>query len=878
MTFRAARVPWGALVMVGLMLAAGVTMGVLETSASASATSRGIIPTPLLSSLTPSSGPSSTIGIPEWYGLHLSFSPPARNGAVIGSTTTVGYPIIFGGQAGPGGVVYNDTDYFTFGAWHVGKAVPAPTARFNASMAYNSLNKTDILFGGNASGVLQDDTWLLDKGNWTQLHPTGATPAARSNAYLSFDQYVDEYVLFGGMGAGNVPLNDTWTFNGISWNEVLTTVAPSPRASGGFAYDTALGQFVLFGGIGPGNALLGDTWGYVNGTWNPITLTTPASPSPRAGFGYGYDLANSSMVLFGGSTSTGLANDTWVFHHTEWSQILFPANVTEPSPRYGSAFTYNEATRCMFLFGGYNGTSPLNDTWEYCLPLHVLPTTAYPAHVDVNQSALLNVSIAGGRAPYNLTWHGLPTGAGCVWTGNSTTNSTAVFRCVPGETGTFTINATITDQLDRNVTSASTSLLVTADPVATTPKATSSAIYVGESVTFSTTVSGGSGILTVGWQGLPSPCVSGNVTTLSCTPTSPGTYKVNATATDQLQYTAVSGSLTFSVYANPASGAPTATPPEIDLGQSVAFATVGAGGPSGYTFVWNGLPSGCTSANSSTISCTPTTLGSSTITVTVTNSSHATATTPALSFTVLSDPTVATPAASQRAADVGQTVTFSTLGSGGSGVYSYTWSGLPTGCSSVNSSSLSCGPSAAGDYTVSVNLTDSVGYKASSGGLPFTVYAALSVQITVRPSSVASGAAVNVTAVVTGGSGTIQYSWTVNNSGAYPATGASFSFSPSVAGTYTFTVTAKDAQNATATNHVSLNVTAPAPTSSGIGSWLAQWWWAIAIGVVLVAVVLAAALIVRSRRRRAGPAASPPQEGPTSEPASTSDGTPPPES
>jgi Kelch motif len=875
--FRAPRVPSGVLVVAGLVLAAGVMMGVLATSASLPPTSRSDIPTSPQSALTPASGPSSIVGIPEWYPLDLPFSPPARNGAVIGSTTTVGYPIIFGGQAGPGGTVYNDTDSFTFGAWHVGKAVPAPSARFNASMAYNSLNKTDVLFGGNASGVLQNDTWLFDDGNWSQLHPTGPTPAARSNAYFSFDPYVDEYVLFGGKGAGNVPLNDTWTLNGTNWNEVSTTVAPSPRSAGGFAYDMRFGKFLLFGGIGPGNALLGDTWGYVNGTWNRISLTTPASPSPRAGFGYGYDLANSSIVLFGGENSTGLLNDTWVFHHTAWSQITFPANVTEPTPRYGSAFTYNEASRCMFLFGGYNGTAPLNDTWLYCLPLHVMNTTVYPAHVDVNQPTLLNVSITGGRAPYNLTWHGLPAGPGCAWTGNPTTTSTVVFRCVPGQAGTFTINATITDQLDRNVTSASTSLLVTADPVATTPTATPSAIYVGESVNFSTTVSGGSGALTVGWQGLPSPCVSANVTTLKCAPSSLGTYKLNVTATDQLHYTAVSSSLMFIVYANPASGAPTATPPEIDLGQSVTFATVGAGGPSGYTFVWNGLPSGCPSVNNSTISCTPTAAGTTTITVTVTNSSHATATTPALNFTVLSDPTVSTPTANQRAADVGQTVMFSTHASGGSGVYSYTWSGVPNGCSSTNSSSLSCGPSAAGNYSVSVNLTDSLAYKVSSGALQFTVYSALSVQIVVQPSNVTPGTAVSVTAVVTGGGGTIQYSWTLNNS-TYSASGASFSFSPSVTGTYTFAVTTRDAQNATATNQASVTVTAPASTPPGIGSWLAHWWWAIALGVVLAAVVLAAALIVRSRRRRAGPTSSPPDDGPTSEPAPSSSARPPPES
>ncbi|MGA8302710.1 MAG: hypothetical protein WA691_05875 [Thermoplasmata archaeon] len=66
--------------------------------------------------------------------------------------------------------------------------------------------------------------------------------------------------------------------------------------------------------------------------------------------------------------------------------------------------------------------------------------------------------------------------------------------------------------------------------------------------------------------------------------------------------------------------------------------------------------------------------------------------------------------------DVGQATTISTNGAtGGTGGYTYSWTGLPTGCSSANPS-FTCTPAEdfASPYTVTLTVTDSIGDRAST--------------------------------------------------------------------------------------------------------------------------------------------------------------------
>jgi hypothetical protein len=139
-----------------------------------------------------------------------------------------------------------------------------------------------------------------------------------------------------------------------------------------------------------------------------------------------------------------------------------------------------------------------------------------------------------------------------------------------------------------------------------------------------------------------------------------------------------------------------------------------------------------------------------------------------VSYTIVgSGLTALPPVANFPAGDIGQPVTFSTLASGGTGVYVlYTWSESATslGCVMRNAAAITCSPTATGsNYIVAVSVTDSDGVTSStSTSAHFIVYPNLSAgTLTSHPVSGGIDLGQNVTFSMTpaGGSGGYTYSW-----------------------------------------------------------------------------------------------------------------------
>ena len=297
-----------------------------------------------------------------------------------------------------------------------------------------------------------------------------------------------------------------------------------------------------------------------------------------------------------------------------------------------------------------------------------------------------------------------------------------------------------------------------------TPSATPNPVDSGQATTISTTVAtGGSGSYTYAWSGsVPTGCTlpSGTSTTsFGCTPNSgtQGTYTITVTYGDS-SGSSVNDSfaLTVDTMLN-APGTPTVTVNPVDVGQqTVLTATAATGGSGSYTYSWSRLPTGCSSSNALTLDCTPTSVGSGTytITVTATDGNGQTATSGALTLTVDPTLTAGTPSATPNPVHSGQATTISTTAAtGGSGSYTYTWSGsVPTGCtlpSGTSTTSFGCTPSG---YTSPATFTITVTYGDSSGNsvqnsFTLTVDGPIA-SLTLSPSSGPSG--ITVTATVAG--------------------------------------------------------------------------------------------------------------------------------
>ncbi len=440
----------------------------------------------------------------------------------------------------------------------------------------------------------------------------------------------------------------------------------------------------------------------------------------------------------------------------------------------GGVSTAAGAFRCNFTIptstalGLYTFTAKdaLGSTAQTSFDLLGTPALTVPAasrtSADVNQSITFNTSATGGSGHYSTyAWTESSTNLGCAFA------NAAKITCTPKAPGTFTVSVNVTDT--NGITSAevtSPTVQVFSDPTLSAITANRTALDEGQAVGFNVTATGGTGSYpTFTWtaSGSGLGCTLVNADAIACVPSANGSYTVQVTVKDSNGISAptvTSAHVTVSVA--PSVGRPTANHATVDVGQSVTFSVTASGGAGTLTYTWHGLPTNCTSTASS-FNCVPSAANASvSITVTVTDANGNAVTSLALAFTVYKDPAVPTPTLLRvKPYDVGQTVTFNgTATSVGSGSLTYTWLGLPKGCTAANASTITCPSLADGTTNVTVEVEDSNHYAVTSHALEFTVNKDPSVTAP-KPSRTSAdvGQALSLSVTVTGGAGSLAYLW-----------------------------------------------------------------------------------------------------------------------
>ncbi len=440
---------------------------------------------------------------------------------------------------------------------------------------------------------------------------------------------------------------------------------------------------------------------------------------------------------------------------------------------------------------------------------------------DENQVVWFNATVTGGYSGgegYVFTWSNLPAGCPTVYL-----QSVSSVKCTPTVSGTFIPSVWMRDGNNYVVTATgTTSLKLSTDPTITDITIGPRVNYdVGQVAWYNTTESGGNGGFTYSWrytynlQPLPSTYCTGLTTSsVKCVETIAGGLVPEVDVTDSNGYTSQWAYSTEFAYASVSVWSdPTvsiaASRASVDEGQVFWFnATVngGYGGPftnwSGFNYTWGSLPAtGCHGTQNSTsgnhyyerCDLSAATALSPTLSV-VDWDNYLSPVTTGPTVDVLTDPLVGAPHPSIPTTDVGSSVTFIASPSGGTGIYYYSWSGLPTGsgCASANASAVDCTPNTPARVYLTVTVRDSNGYLATSSTTPFVVNSAPFVSLAVNRSNLDANEPLLLYANASGGTGTYTYSYTGLPVGCSSQNTSRLSCTPTVTGTFIVNVTVTD--------------------------------------------------------------------------------------
>jgi hypothetical protein len=493
-----------------------------------------------------------------------------------------------------------------------------------------------------------------------------------------------------------------------------------------------------------------------------------------------------------------------------------------------------------------------NDSATATTPLTVNPAPAItsfvatPSTVLTGNIAYLNVTASGGTGWLSYAFAGLPNG--CL------TSNVSSLACIPTVIGNYTLRAYANDSTGASA-NLSTTLDVRGMIAITALSASPNPVTIDHTTLINVTAVGGTGTLGYDYVGLPAGCSSTNTVSLACAPSASGTFHVRVFVNDTAGHSS-SSAITLTV--NPAS-VPTitafvATPNPVGVNHQTHLNVTVSGGTGALKYVYTGLPQGCSTDSTASLACTPWAAGTFIVRVFVNDTaSHSASGTTTLTVNPSSVPTISAFTATPNPVVVRTATYLSVTASGGSGALHYTFTGLPSGCSTANVASLSCTPTTAGKFTVRVFANDTAGHSATSA-LSLTVNSnifPLTVVVSANLTQLCIVGTVTLTALASGGQPAYTYLWSLNSTNT-SITSRVWNETITHAGNYTFRVWVKDGGGAVAVSSTVLvtafsNRTTP-PSSVGSSSFGGSFGILLLVIVALIVAVVVAVVWMRRRR------------------------------
>ena len=397
-------------------------------------------------------------------------------------------------------------------------------------------------------------------------------------------------------------------------------------------------------------------------------------------------------------------------------------------------------------------------------------------------------AVTGGVAPYTFSIVGtLPAGL--------TLNSDGSVSGTPTASGSFSVQVK-----DANNQVASGSCPIT---IIAAPSLACAATSSGEvGVAFNSgvpSVTGGLSPYTYSIVGtLPAGLTLNANGSVTGTPTAAGAFSVAVTDSNHQTSTQT---CPITIVGGPSLACSATSSGEVKVAFNSGIPSV-TGGVGPYTFSIVGtLPAGLTLNANGSVTGTPTATGSFSVQVTDSNHQVAVQTCP---ISIVSGPTANCAVITAVQGVAITPVTLTATGGSGSG-YTFTASGLPAGLSMSSGGTISGTPTVNGTFNYTVTVKDGAG---STSTLNCSVTVAPPVSATCVSITATQGVAITpVTLTATGGTGT-GYTFTATGlpAGISISSAGKISGTPTVSGTFPYTVTVKDSAGNTGTLNCSVTV------------------------------------------------------------------------
>ena len=437
-------------------------------------------------------------------------------------------------------------------------------------------------------------------------------------------------------------------------------------------------------------------------------------------------------------------------------------------------------------------------------PALAITTTSLPTGT-VNSAYTASVTATGGTTPYSFTATGLPTGLSISSTGQITG--------IPAASGTFTVAVTVMDSTSPKLTaSANLTLTVNAALAVTTASLPGGTVNSPYNATLAAI--GGTTPYTFTATGLPAGLALSPTGQITGTPNVAGNFTLTVTVTDSTTPTVLGSNATLSLaIAPPALAITTASLSGGTVGVPYSAAVVAIGGTTPYNFSATGLPAGLIINGAGQISGTPTTAGNFTAAVTVIDSGSSAQTKTGNITISIAPPTLAISTTSLLGGTVNVAYSAAVTATGGTTPYNFSGTGLPAGLSISLSGQISGTPTAAGNFTIAVTVSDaSSPVQTKTGNVTIAIAPPA---LTLTTTSLLGGT-VNVaySAAITATGGTTPYifSGTGLPAGLSINAAGQISGTPTAAGTFTIAATVSDASSPvqTKTSNVTIAIAQPA--------------------------------------------------------------------